>query len=157
MAEHKQDRVSTRGWGLTIRVIAVVATGVLVAVMIGGGGDADLDPGSPEGAVQQYVQAFIDGDEDEAMALVVDPDCRDGDLIRRTEEGVRVTLLEVSETTVVAEVRLLVTTSGGDLPFDRYEWSEEVEFRLEKSGDDSWMIEDIPRRFSLCETEVPNP
>lgn len=137
--------------GIVLLAVAFAVGGVV----LGGDGTAELQPDSPEAVVQEYVQAFIDRDEELAMSLVAESRCGDPDSVRRIEEGIRVTLLDVSERRADAEVRLLVTTSGGDLPFDRYEWSEELVFDMVRLGDGTWLIDDVPWRFSLCE-EVPN-
>lgn len=126
---------------LTVLLLAVIA-------IVAGGRTVELDPDSPEGVVQRYTQAVIDGDLATAEALMVDGrDCErfedpyiDNDL--------RVTLGDVRVTGDSAVVEVTVGYGGGD-PFSPYDYSDRSRFLLRES-DGAWLIDETPWPFWTC-------
>ncbi len=56
-------------WGAGVGVVALALAAVIVALTVDRGVDA-LDPGTPEGVVQRYLQAITESDHDAAYALL---------------------------------------------------------------------------------------
>lgn len=132
------------GAGLLVLVIAAVAA------VVGTRGVADFDPESPEGVVQRYVQAILDGDDERALALLVDPESECYD---REREDFRMTLADVEVDGDRAEVEVTITRGGGDPPFDGYPYATEDVFDLRRVGDD-WRISGAPWQFQICEESL---
>lgn len=130
--------------GLVVLVIAAVAA------VVGTGSVADLDPESPEGVVQRYVQAILDGDDDTALALLVDPE---RDCFERERDDFRMTLAGVEIDGDRAEVEVSITRGGGDPPFDGYPYATEDVFDLRRIDED-WRISEAPWQFQICEESL---
>lgn len=131
-------------------VVAVLVVAAVVVVLTGPR-VSDLDPDSPEGVVQRYVQAAIDGDEDLMADLVVygADDCTPVPSGIVGDESIRITLGDVRVAGDDADVHITVTRSGGG-PLDPYEWSDDLTFDLARV-DGAWLIERAPWPFQVCE------
>jgi phage tail protein X len=133
---------------IVVGVVAVLA--VVAAVLSATRPVADYAPGTPEGVVQSYLSAVLDGDPQQAAGLLAeDSPCAIDDLDQAyTPEGVRVVLRDTRVTGDTAQVRVdVVTPSGG--PLDGSEYSEEHTFRLTRSGG-GWRIEGSPWPMYAC-------
>lgn len=133
--------------GLIGGVVLVVVI-ALIAVFVSGG-TTEFAEDSPEGVVQRYSQAVIDGDIETARTYLV-PEI--GDECERTGPGqdqLRVTLLESTETADAARVRVIIVTSSGSGPFGTSEYESEERFGLVRSGG-SWLIEATPWQLTVC-------
>jgi hypothetical protein len=123
----------------------------LVAVILGTRPGPTLDPATPEGTVQAYARAVIDGDEEAAWALL-DPEtqerCED-QLFWDREARIRVAIGETTITGDRARVEVTVTQSYGQGPFDGGQWSNTESFRL-RSVDGSWRVRSGPYQFVSC-------
>ena len=86
------------GWGLVLALVALVVAGVAAGVLRQ---PAVLDPASPDGTVQAYVQAVLDGDWDRARSHV-----DDGLAARCTVLDFRHSWVPDGLTAVLADVRL---------------------------------------------------
>jgi hypothetical protein len=135
-----------------IVVIAVVAVIVVIALVVvfSRGAPAPLDASSPEGVVQRYSAAVIDGDEKKAA----------GYLARATEDGcarfdpsltdnIRVTLVSSKVRGDSADVRVSIAQSFDSGPFGGSESSYEDTFGLVRQGGD-WVIESAPYVLAVC-------
>ena len=132
--------------GLTVVVLVLVA----VLVIVFRPEPIEYDPATPEGTVQTYVRAVIDRDNDAAAALMAkDPECKPDPYPRFGNESVRVSLGKVEIDGDRASVEVRITTSGGNAPFDRYEWTEEDRFFLDREAE-GWRIDIAPWRFTIC-------
>lgn len=134
---------------ILLAAIGAVVVASLLAVFLRGE-PAPLDPSSPEGVVQAYTNAVIDGDIDAAQALLV-PEIADDCLrVPGGTDDYRVTLLESDVQGDSARVRVLIVTTfdSGGLGGDSYE-SEDV-FLLSREGDE-WLLEAVPWQFAVCE------
>ena len=121
----------------------------LIAVFARGGA-APLDPTTPEGVVQRYSQAVVDGDTKTALTYVV-PEVADACVDRYVgDEDTRITVLETTERDDTAHVRVLIVTVYGTGPFGADEYEAESSFDLVKVGGD-WLVEVSPWRLAVCD------
>lgn len=134
---------------LKVLVGVVVAVAALaVAVVALRPATAPLDPASPEGVVQQFLDAWLERDEDVAVSLLIDgEDCEP-----HFFDGEDTTLRAVLEGTEVegdrAEVRVAVTETYGE-PLDSSQYTSVETFDLERT-EEGWRIDQLPHRFELC-------
>lgn len=136
MSEKRANRVL----GIVIATIAIVALIVVLAVKEP---TAELDQGSPEGVVQQYLGSTIDRDFSQAMEyLASDSKCTIEDFDRAyIQDSVRISLSDTTSDTTSAKVSVTIETSNGD-PFGG-SYAETQTFRLIKE-DSGWKIAGIP-------------
>ena len=136
MSEKRANRVL----GIVIAAIAIVALIVVLAVK---DPTAELDEGSPEGVVQQYLNAAIDKNFDQAKSfLASDTKCTADDFDRAyIQNSIRIGLSDATSTEVSAKVTITIETSNGD-PFGG-SYSESQTFRLVKE-ESGWKITGIP-------------
>lgn len=138
----------------TILLIAMVVIALIavLAVVLSGRDVETLDSGSPEGVVQEYLRAVLDGDDETAHGLL------GAELAHRcsldgfgrfgfVEDNVRVVLREVSLEGDTARVEVSITESGGGL--GDAGWTDEATFRLERSAD-TWVITRAPWPHFEC-------
>ena len=136
-------------------ILSVIGVLVLVAlaVVFTRGTPQTLDPSTPEGLVQAYSAAVIDGDEDAAAryltaAAVVGCD--------RVDHGpmndLRVVLVSTTVRTDSADVVVSLVTSYDNGPFGASEYEVESNFDLVKV-DGAWLIRNAPWELTIC----PNP
>lgn len=129
-------------------VVALLVVLALVAVLVRGTARESLDPNTPEGVVQRYAQAVIDGDDATASQYLAGR--LDGcDYYERGTGKLRLTFRSSTISGDSATVLVTVTTSyGGDL-FGNGEYSYDEQFRLVSSGE-SWLISEAPYDFLTC-------
>lgn len=132
-----------------ISAIIVVVVIALIAVFARGS-VAPLDPATPEGVVQRYSQAVVDGDTQTALTHVV-PEVADA-CVRRSvsDEDTRITVLESTERDDTAHVRVLIVTVYGTGPLGADEYEAESAFDLVKV-DGEWLVEVSPWRLAVCD------
>ncbi len=136
--------------GLTVVVLVLVA----ILVIVFRPAPVEYDPATPEGTVQTYVRAVLDRDNDAAAALMVEePECKPDPYPRFGEESIRISLGKVEIDGDRATVEVRITTSGGNAPFDRYEWTEEDRFFLDREAG-VWRIDTAPWRFMICQEGI---
>ncbi len=129
--------------------VVLVVLIALIAVFARGGA-APLDPATPEGVVQRYSQAVVDGDAQTALTYVV-PEVADACVSRWvSEEDTRITVLETTERADTAHVRVLIVTVYGTGPLGADEYEAESSFDLVKVGGD-WLVEVAPWRLAVCD------
>lgn len=136
-----------------IVVVLVVVVVALVAVFAGSS-PAQYDEGTPEGVVQRYSQAVIDGDHEAALSYLVPEIADTCESISQDGEDHRVTLLETTERDDTARVEVLVATVYGSGPFGTSEYENEGVFDLEKIGGD-WLISTTPWELAVCVQTEP--
>lgn len=136
MSEKRANRVL----GIVVATIAIVALIVVLAVKEP---TAELDQGSPEGVVQQYLGSAIDKDFSQAMEyLASDSKCTIEDFDRAyIQDSVRISLSDTTSTATSAKVSVTIETSNGD-PFGGT-YGENQTFQLVKE-DSGWKIAGIP-------------
>ena len=124
---------------------AIVSLAILVAIAIGLRGAPEYPPGSPEATLQEFLQAGLDGDEDAAVAALVD-DARDEcdrqirlDTGDRTSPGTGFELdrMTLDDATATAEVTLRHADAAD--PFDGTTRRADLRFELVEV-DGEWRI-----------------
>lgn len=143
-----------RGPDRTLLVI-VGAVAVLVvvalAVVFSRGGPELLDERTPQGVVQRYAAAAIDGDEAAASAYLTDrarENCQGFESLAAS--STRVTLVSTTERPESADVVVaIVVSQGGGSPFGASEYETEGAFDLVKSGG-KWFIDSVPWELMAC-------
>lgn len=134
-------------------ILAVIAALVIVALIVvfSRGEPAPLDPSTPEGVVQAYSAAVIDGDEAEAKGHLV-PEIGD-DCVRietAPVDGMRVTLVSTTERNDTADVEVLISWSYEEGPLGGSGVEERGGFDLVRDGD-GWLIESAPWPLTICD------
>lgn len=129
--------------------LVLVAALVIGAIVVAVRPTQVLDPGTPAGTVQRYVQLVMAGDHDlAAKYFAADTTCDAGDLDRAyVDREARIDLLESSIDGARAHVRVAVSTPTDDILRDT--WTEERTMRLVKvSG--QWLLTGIPWPLYEC-------
>lgn len=136
---------------IVVGVVAVI--GVVAAVLSATRDVPTYDRGAPEGVVQAYLTAVIDGDHQGAVQFLADVSpCTVEDLDRAyVSEGVRVLLRDTEVDGDAAQVRVDVVMSSGG-PLDGSEYAEKHTFRLSRAGGD-WLITGTPWPMYECSKE----
>lgn len=126
-------------------LLVLALAGILAAIRE----PAELDPGTPAGVVQQYVQAVMAGDNDLAADYLAQSTvCDAGDLDRTyVDPTSRIDLLSTSINGDRAHVRVAVQIPTGELM--QSNWTDERTIRLE-NVDGSWRITGIPWPLYEC-------
>jgi hypothetical protein len=123
---------------------------VLSSVLAGNPSVSEQDPATPEGVVQDYLSAVVDGDLETAASFLVGSSSCDVDDLEAAgpQDDVRIRLLDAETTGDRSEVRLeMVTSTGG--PFGAFAFSEEHWIRLERSAS-GWLITGTPWPMFDC-------
>jgi hypothetical protein len=136
-------------WAL-IALLAAIGLVVIIALLAVflRGEPAQYPADTPEGVVQRYSQAAVDGDVDTALMYVVD-DVADSCEQNVISDDVRVTLVKTSEQATSARVDVRMTTVYQSGPLGTSEYESEGAFRLVKSGD-TWLIQSAPFDLAVC-------
>jgi len=126
------------GWaGPVAGVVAVVA---LVIVGLARG-PAEFDPGSPEGTIQLYIEALVEGDFDTAASLWDDSGCIPSSSIPSGgSPDASASLVRVEGNDIEATVVVRLTESSRDPLGGLYDYEEW--FTLIRRGD-SWRIRQL--------------
>ncbi|GAA3912737.1 hypothetical protein [Microbacterium invictum] len=138
-------------------VIGVVAALVIIALIVvfTRGEPAPLDESTPEGVVQRYTAAVLDGDDEAALGYLV-PEVADD--CESTQPGlsddVRVTLASTTERDDTADVTVTISESSGGGIFGTSEYQYDVEFTLVRTSS-GWAIETTPWEFAICVESTP--
>ncbi|MET0853137.1 MAG: hypothetical protein ABWX62_04090 [Microterricola sp.] len=136
---------------LLVILIAIAALVIIALVVVfTRSAPAALDPGTPEGVVQGYSAAVIDGDNEAALEYLA-PEVReqcDG-LDGLYTENLRVVLLDSDDRGESAQVQVsLVTSYDGGLFGSSSSESTET-FSLVKN-DGEWAITTVPWSLAIC-------
>jgi len=132
--------------GISIVVVLIIA---LVAAVVTNNSSKTLSVGSPERAVQQYLQFLIDGRNDlAANAFSQDSRCTIQDIDRAyIWRSAEISLLDSQETGGTAVVRVSLQRDVNNLMDGSN--GEELTYRLVKEGD-QWKIAGIPWPLYDC-------
>jgi hypothetical protein len=151
-AARKPDRILI----VVLSVVAVLVA-VSLAVVFSRGEPALLDESTPQGVVQRYAAAVIDGDESAAAAYLTEAgrsQCVKFD--RASTDNLRVTLVSTTERPTSADVRVLIVVSNGGGPFGNSEYETEDVFDLVKT-DGKWLVESAPWQLRACTNRAVKP
>jgi hypothetical protein len=140
---NRPNRILATVVGVVV-VVAVVAA-VLSATRV----TPEYDRATPEGVVQAYLTAVVDGHNQDAAGFLDQGGCtvEDLDRVYRPDE-LRAVLRDTEVDGDTAQVRVdLVMSSGG--PLDGSEYTEEQTFRLARD-DGTWLITGEPWPMYDC-------
>jgi hypothetical protein len=137
-----------------VAVVTAVVLMVTVALYLASRPARTLDRATPEGTVQAYVTAVLDGDHATAVTYFAPGGrCDATDLDRiATPQSVRVDLVDSRISGETAQVRVTVTYDPGGGPFGG-SWSEDHVFRLVRTSS-GWLLSGIPWPLYDCEGGV---
>jgi len=136
-------------------LIALLA-GILVVVVIAliavfaRGGPALFAADTPEGVVQRYSQAVIDGNTATAMTYLAPDVAASCTTVPAGSDDYRISLLKTTEREETARVEVLLATVYGSGPLGTNEYEHEDFFDLVKDGD-GWLIDVAPWELTICE------
>ncbi|MFO7689426.1 MAG: hypothetical protein R6W83_02540 [Cryobacterium sp.] len=137
---------------VSVLVLLIVLS---VIVVLSQGPPERLDAATPEGVVQRYASAVIDGDEEQAMQYLVPElreSCEPWDM--PSADSMRVTLLATTLRDTTADVRVaLVTSSDAGGPFGAPEYRSEEEFDLVRVNG-AWLIRSAPWPLTICRDQA---
>ncbi len=133
-------------------ILSIVAAVVILALVVvfTRGAPAPLDPTTPEGAVQAYSTAVIDGDRDAATALLTRDNRENCERIEPSPAmDVRITLVSTKVTGDRAVVRVSIANDYGSGPFGGSSYETDDSFVLVREGGD-WRIDTAPWQLMIC-------
>lgn len=140
----------------TTRITLIVLAGAVILVVVvaliavfARGGAAPLDPDTPEGVVQRYSQAVVDGDVETATTYLVPEIAESCQRIPADGDDLRITLAETTERENSARVDVLVVTVYGSGPLGPDEYESEETFDLVRVDGD-WLIQTAPWQLTVC-------
>ena len=127
-------------------VVAIVVLAVVVVLALGEPEVTAYPADTPEGAVQRYLQAAYDGEDEAVRELLsnrVDAEMGNdpiGRMFCEQSDGrqVRIDDVETSEQRATVHLRI-EDVSGSGLGFDRYSWDRSVALIFEDGG---WKIDE---------------
>ncbi|MDT0180333.1 hypothetical protein Q9S36_08950 [Microbacterium sp. ARD31] len=134
-----------------IALLATVALVVVVALIVvfTRGGAAQFDEDTPEGVVQRYSQAVVEGDTRTALEYLPPDVAEYCERVTPGTEDRRVTLLQTTERDDSARVEVLIATVYGTGPLGSDEYETEGVFEL-VAADGGWLIETAPWELAIC-------
>ncbi|MEU1970931.1 hypothetical protein ABZ477_04705 [Microbacterium sp. NPDC019599] len=144
----RQARRSRTTMFVLIGIVVLVIIVALVAVFARSGPTA-YDESTPEGVVQRYSQAVVDGDDETALTYLLPVIADDCEHQSTGTQDMRVTLVKTTGDEDRTRVEVLIATVYGDGPFGPSEYENEGVFELSKVGGD-WRISTTPWEFVIC-------
>ena len=130
-----------------VSVIAVLVIVSLIVVFTRGTPEL-LDESTPEGVVQRYTSALLEGDESTAIGfLSSDAKEQCGTVEMTVTDDARVTLVSTDQRDDSASVTVRITRHDGG-PFGS-EYGYEDTFRLVSSGGE-WRVDAAPWELAVC-------
>lgn len=152
------EAISRRSAGtpIIVAMAVFVVIAVVVAVALSGGNIVVYEPGTPEAAAQEYVQALFDDDYDAAYALLspgLQSRCDALELTGwRHEPGESATFAETRVTGTTARIDVIVSSDDyGPEPFafGSNDFDRLVALELEFI-DGHWLVADAPWPLGSC-------
>ncbi len=143
---------SGRSRAVMIALISGIALVVVIALIavFARSAPTQYDADTPEGVVQRYSQAVVDGDYDAAVGYLV-PERADSCVNRRIEVvDVRVTLLDTTVRGDLATVEVGIAASYGGGPFGSSTYEYEDQFLLQEV-EGEWLVVEAPWELAVCE------
>jgi len=136
---------------LLVALLAGVGLVIVIAIIavLTRGAPEPLPAGTPEGVVQRYTQAVVDGDLGTARRYLVSETADSCDPVEQTQGDSRVTLVGTKESGDSARVDVVVTTVTGSGPLGADEYESDATFTLVREGGD-WLVSTAPWQFVIC-------
>ena len=136
-----------------IGILALIAIIVVIAVVVvfTRGGAPDVDPTTPEGVVQSYTRAVIDGDYKAALGYLssdLREKCERAE--PRSPQGLRLTVISTKIVDDTAIVRVTLEQGGGTYGDSSYQYDDT--FSMIREGGD-WKIEMAPWDLTTCQNQ----
>lgn len=128
---------------VAIAVLVIVA----LAIVFTRGEPEVLDESTPEGVVQRYAAAVLDGDDEEALNWLSDDAREECGTTQSVTSDLRVALISTDVRENSADVRVQISQNGSG-PFGS-EYSYEEDVKLTREGGD-WRIEVAPWELTIC-------
>lgn len=150
---HCGTMTDTRGPDRVLLIGAIVVAMIVVGaalVALTRSEPTMLDPNTPEGTAQRYVQAVLDGDNIAARDLLVDEDCDILGPHHFGNESVRARLTGSRITGDRAIVDIELIHSGGDPLFGGYSYEDRTQIVLELTAD-GWRVDSDSWPYYPCE------
>ncbi len=142
---------------LAVLVGGVVAVVVIALIIVfARGGPVEFDADTPEGVVQRYSQAVIDGDVDAAMEYLVPEVAESCRRPPASADKLRVTLLSTDEHDETARVKVSVAAIYGSGPLGTSEYEYDAIFELERVDGD-WAVATTPFELAVCLETAEGP
>lgn len=116
---------------------AVVLLAVIAAVLVANRDTPDLDRGTPQGVVQEFLQAVFNGEDEAAAALLSSSTgCGASDLAfsHSSESSPRIVLDDVTLDGEKAVVTVNVTEGSGNSPFESSGYSHKERINVQREG-----------------------
>ncbi|MEO7348405.1 MAG: nuclear transport factor 2 family protein [Terrimesophilobacter sp.] len=136
-----------------ISILALIALIVVIAVIVvfTRGGAPDVDPTTPEGAVQSYTRAVIDSDYKTAL-LYVSSDLRENceRAEPRSPDSLRMTVISQKVVGDTAVVRVTVEQGSGAYGGSSYQYDDTFSLIQEDGG---WKITMAPWDLTACQNQ----
>ena len=145
---------STRGPDRVLLVGAIVVGVIVVGaalVALTRSEPTALDPNSPEGTAQIYVQAILDGDQSTVRDLLLEDGCDVGPRYFGNQT-VRARLIDSSVDGDTAVVDIDLIFGGGDPLFGGYGYEEPAQIELELT-DGGWRVDPDSWPYFPCEVD----
>lgn len=133
-------------------VAATVLLAIVAAVVAARREPPTLDLDTPDGVVQAFLRAVLEGDDESAAALLSpSTGCDATDIANAfVTDSARILLVESDEDGDDATVTVEITESSGSGPFEGSEFSHEETFSL-ADEDGSWLIVGEPWPLYFCD------
>ena len=137
---------------LAVVVGSVAVLAVIAAVVAATRPPPTLDPATPDGAVQIYLRAMLEGDTETATArLSSSTGCDEGDVASAfVTNSARIVLVDSTVDGATAIVTVEIIESSGSGPFEGSEFSHEERFTL-RNEEGSWLLVDEPWPLYFCD------
>lgn len=135
---------------IVIVFVIVILVVVALVVVFTRGAPADVDPSTPEGAVQSYARAVIANDRDTALDLLsadVRENCDRAE--PNTVKGLRMTVVSTKVSGSTAVVEVTISHGTGDDLFGGSRYTSDESFAM-VSEDGEWKVDYAPWEFMLC-------
>jgi hypothetical protein len=145
------------GLVLAISVAVLVLLAVVAGVLSANRSGPELTEGSPEAAVQDYMEAVLDGDPERA-ATFLDPDgrCTAGDIGDQAWDTTARVVLRDSRTDGQEATVRVEFVYGGDSPLGGSEWRDDQVFTL-RQVQQGWVVTGDPWPMHHCEGRAARP
>lgn len=149
--EAPQGGDARRSRTVLIALLAGVVLVVVVALIVvfARGGPSRYAEDTPEGVVQRYTQAVIDGDIQTALTHLVPAVADECERTPPSADDSRVTWARTTERGGAVRVDVIVTTVYGSGPLGPSEYRSDEYFDLVEV-DGVWRIDTAPWQFVVC-------